>query len=158
MRIFALTLLVVGFPACSKKKTPEKPSVAAAETPAKPAPSASSRLVGVWQVDMAAVGQTPEMQALDPAARARSVKLAQKHLASLRFEFTADKTFKVLFAQSTQSGVYEVLQESAEELVLRTTQKKARAPRSDEVRVRFEGTGVILTGPDGKPVTFERIR
>lgn len=158
--LILLCALAIPLAACSKKAgdatKPATGATAATKQPARAAPAA--RLVGAWKVDLAALAQTPDVAALDEATRARTLQIATKHLADLRFEFGADGAFSVTFANAKQTGRYEVAKAAGDTLTLKTTQQKGAELKTDEVQARFVGDRIVLTGPDGKPITFEAVK
>ncbi len=158
--LILLCALVIPLAACSKKAgDAKKPKPAATEAKKQPVePSPAARLVGAWKVDLAAIEQTPDVAALDEATRARTLEIARKHLADLRFEFGAKGDFTVTFAKTKQSGRFEVAKAAGDTLTLKTIQQKGAEVKTDQVQARFVGDRVVLTGPDGKPVTFERVK
>ena len=91
-------------------------------------------------------------------ARKKSLEIARKTLANLRFEFDKDGAFSVVFAQSKQAGTFAVTSAEGDTLNLETTQTKAGETTTDKVTARFSGSRLVLTGPDDKPVTLERAR
>lgn len=154
MRILAICVLAaVG---CSSKKA-DPPQPTAAEAAAQKA-SPGDTLIGVWKVDLVALQDSAELKAMDEAGREKALELARQHLAGLRFDFAKDGKFAVTFAKATQRGTWTVKQTDGDTLTIETTQSKGGEPKADQVQVRFTGDRAVLTGPDGKPVTFQRAK
>ncbi len=151
--LLLLALLAVG---CSSKKSEPTPTAEKAQA-ATPKP-AKERIVGSWKIDLAALGEAPELKQLDPQARQKRIERVWKSLQHTRFTFEAEGAFKVKVARGEQRGTWSIAKATDAELTLKTTVKEGEAERSDEVRARFDGDRLVLTGPDGKPLTFERAK
>ncbi len=152
----SILLCVLMLAACSKKADAPKPKTASAAKPAKASPA--DRLIGAWKVDLAALERSPDLAGMSEEARKKSLEIARKTLANLRFEFDKDGAFSVVFAQSKQAGTFAVTSAEGDTLNLETTQTKAGETTTDKVTARFSGSRLVLTGPDDKPVTLERAR